>query len=74
MYLHVLTPREKAAGVNSSDLRHMMAEPTGLEPATSDVTGRRSNQLNYHPARVAPGPLAGILVGGTGFEPVTAGV
>ncbi len=24
-----------------------MAEPTGLEPATSDVTGRRSNQLNY---------------------------
>ena len=26
-----------------------MAEPTGLEPATSDVTGRRSNQLNYDP-------------------------
>src|ERR1043165_5988872 len=25
---------------------------TGLEPATSDVTGRRSNQLNYHPAMV----------------------
>jgi hypothetical protein len=25
---------------------------TGLEPATSDVTGRRSNQLNYHPAKV----------------------
>jgi hypothetical protein len=24
-----------------------LAEPTGLEPATSDVTGRRSNQLNY---------------------------
>ncbi len=24
-----------------------MAEPTGLEPATSCVTGRRSNQLNY---------------------------
>jgi hypothetical protein len=24
-----------------------VAEPTGLEPATSDVTGRRSNQLNY---------------------------
>lgn len=24
-----------------------MAEPTGLEPATSDVTGQRSNQLNY---------------------------
>ena len=23
------------------------AEPTGLEPATSSVTGRRSNQLSY---------------------------
>jgi hypothetical protein len=29
----------------------LMAEPTGLEPATSDVTGRRSNQLNYDSAR-----------------------
>src|SRR5258707_12852451 len=28
-----------------------MAGWTGLEPATSDVTGRRSN-LNYHPAEV----------------------
>ena len=27
-----------------------MAGTTGLEPATSDVTGRRSNQLNYVPA------------------------
>jgi hypothetical protein len=27
-----------------------VAEPTGLEPATSDVTGRRSNQLNYDSA------------------------
>ena len=30
---------------------HQMAEPTGLEPATSDVTGRRSNQLNYDSAK-----------------------
>ncbi len=27
-----------------------MAEPTGLEPATSCVTGMRSNQLNYDSA------------------------
>ena len=26
-----------------------VAGRTGLEPATSCVTGRRSNQLNYHP-------------------------
>ena len=30
-----------------------MAGLTGLEPATSCVTGRRSNQLNYNPAGVA---------------------
>jgi hypothetical protein len=34
-----------------------MAEPTGFEPATSDVTGRRSNQLNYDSA-VKPKMLA----------------
>src|SRR5438876_7517627 len=30
--------------------RFKLAEPTGFEPATSDVTGRRSNQLNYDSA------------------------
>jgi hypothetical protein len=45
-----------------------MAGWTGLEPATSDVTGRRSNQLNYHPAKVI------FVVGGAGFEPAAPGV
>ena len=30
-----------------------VAEWTGLEPATPGVTGRYSNQLNYHSASVA---------------------
>ena len=49
----------------------MLAEWTGLEPATPGVTGRYSNQLNYHSklldlhlynmaqnqgARISPGP------------------
>src|SRR5579864_146797 len=74
-----------------------MAGPTRLELATSGVTGRRSNQLNYDPAKGDASPLAAPtvtgdawkrssppwptarrprspMVGGTGFEPVTAGV
>jgi hypothetical protein len=39
---------------------------TGLEPATSGVTGQHSNQLNYRPwAEQA---------GWTGLEPATSGV
>ena len=30
-------------------LDEMLAGSTGLEPAASGVTGRRSNQLNYDP-------------------------
>ena len=37
----------------------MLAEWTGLEPATPGVTGRYSNQLNYHSASWRP-----ILAGG----------
>jgi hypothetical protein len=58
-----------------------MAEWTGLEPATPGVTGRYSNQLNYHSAlsfettalrpeflRKNPHQL---LVGAEGIEPPT---
>jgi hypothetical protein len=73
-----------------------LAGSTGLEPAASGVTGRRSNQLNYDPEseltlsmqnakcrRQNPQSIgttfsifhpAFVLMGGTGFEPVTAGV
>ena len=36
---------------NNTDLRKIMAGVTGLEPAASGVTGRRSNQLSYTPNR-----------------------
>ena len=63
-----------------------MAGSTRFELATSGVTGRRSNQLNYDPAWVTSRRTTFVLacqpslqqqrrlVGGTGFEPVTAGV
>ena len=52
-----------------------MAGLTGLEPATSCVTGRRSNQLNYNPATAArdaaAAPDFGAAAGyGRAFRPV----
>jgi hypothetical protein len=35
-------------GPTNRALLLLLAERTGLEPATPDVTGRYSNQLNYH--------------------------
>jgi hypothetical protein len=35
---------------NIADKAGELAEWTGLEPATPGVTGRYSNQLNYHSA------------------------
>ena len=50
----------------------LVAEPTGLEPATSDVTGRRSNQLNYDSARTLIFKVGAHVVGTEGFEPPTS--
>ena len=36
------------SAINASVNPQIMAEWTGLEPATPGVTGRYSNQLNYH--------------------------
>ena len=45
-----------------------VATPTGLEPATSAVTGRRANQLRYG-AWLARQGLVRHCVPPTGFEP-----
>jgi hypothetical protein len=45
---------------------YYLAEWTGLEPATPGVTGRYSNQLNYHSLN-----LGLLLVGADGIEPPT---
>ena len=42
------TPTAQRAG-KCLNREELMAGWTGLEPAASGVTGRRSNQLNYHP-------------------------
>ena len=47
-----------------------LAGLTGLEPATSGVTGRRCNRLYYSPL-----DTVGLdLVGETGLEPATLGL
>ncbi len=43
----------------------LMAGTTGVEPATSSVTGMRSNQLIYAPSSRVPG---------VGIEPTTYGL
>ena len=42
-------------GRTSASALERMAGTTGLEPATSAVTGQRSNQLNYVPTGVRLG-------------------
>ena len=50
--------------INFKKLLSLMAGVTGLEPAASCVTGRRSNQTELHPQ----------MVGGKGLEPMTLSV
>ena len=58
------SPPGKAKGLADSHLLTLaiLAEWTGLEPATPGVTGRYSNQLNYRSRS---------LVGAAGLEPAT---
>ena len=42
--------REPVGSLRAKPSDQYLAGPTGLEPATSGVTGQRSNQLNYDPA------------------------
>ena len=53
---HAKKAQTKASPTNSKALNHEgnMAGATGLEPAASGVTGRRSNQLSYAPAGHPP--------------------
>jgi hypothetical protein len=44
-----LSPRQKEKAENLCGFSAFSAGRTGLEPAASGVTGRRYNQLNYHP-------------------------
>ena len=53
---------ENNKGATRAPLR-TVAERTGLEPATSGVTGQHSNQLNYRSIF--------LLVGAVGIEPTT---
>ena len=47
-WLGWITIKDRRRGGGSDDAGcRLRARATGLEPATSGVTGRRSNQLNY---------------------------
>ena len=57
-----------AALANADTARDCVAGSTGLEPAASGVTGRRSNQTELRPQQ------SGEMVGDTRIELVTYGL
>ena len=68
-------------GLHRTSLNSKVAGVTGLEPAASCVTGRRSNQLSYTPAIpcgivfISTVPTLGVgMVGDHGLEPRTLSV
>ena len=65
--------QEKSRRSCDGRLSHTLAEWTGLEPATPGVTGRYSNQLNYHSWQAALACLTQTrrynLATPRGFEP-----
>ena len=63
------TRKGAPAGMERAVTADLMAEWTGLEPATPGVTGRYSNQLNYHSEKMLLPDRN--LVGAEGFEPPT---
>src|SRR3954471_10938083 len=68
LFRRALVPTELPAPAGDE---HRAATLTGLEPATSAVTGRRANQLRYRALLVLHGAACvAWSVPPTGFEPV----
>ena len=67
-------PKKNGLALFSANPLILLAEWTGLEPATPGVTGRYSNQLNYHsmrlPWRYSRCASATNLASPRGFEPL----
>ena len=58
-----LSRRLPIAAEATANLSKEMAGVTGLEPATSGVTGRHSNQLSYTPGPSEAGRRGGCEIG-----------
>ena len=60
--------KTRAIFIHIENHYQLVAGVTGLEPAASCVTGRRSNQTELHPQ------FYQLMVGGKGLEPMTLSV